>query len=88
MKTDKIEKILKTVAAGEVVLIASKFIGVEKAISGVGATVAVTAGNMVRVATATTFGFSNLWFLGLLGVAIGLPALDIILKSNEGKIEK
>ena len=94
MKTKNVKKVLKNVIIYEGIALATfvppvaRFVGninrsVQAGISEVGG----IATNMYNVATRHSFGFSNLYFLALLFIAIGLPILDIILREKGSEIK-
>lgn len=91
MKSQKIKKVLKTIIISESVMLATFIppvarvvIAINKPIEAGLASLGVVSGNIIRVAVAHPFGFSNLYFLALLLVAIALPTLDIILGIKKG----
>lgn len=90
MKMKSIEKALKGVIIYEGIILAtfippiSKFVGSLNVIAqNTFAEFGNTANSMINIATRHTFGFSNLYFLALLLIAIGISILDIIFKSKE-----
>lgn len=91
MKSKNIEKALKRIIIFEGVALTTFLPPVSKFVGGVNvyassqiAEIGVVIHKMGAIAVATPFGFSNLWFLALLFVAMGLPLLDILLKDKEG----
>lgn len=91
MKSQKIKKVLKTIIISESVMLATFIPPVARVVGSVNRSVQIglasvngVASTMASVAVAHPFGFSNLYFLALLLVAIALPTLDIILGIKKG----
>lgn len=90
MKIKNIEKALKSIVVCEGIALATFIPNISKMVGNINqsvhagmASVSNVGSNMVSVATKTTiFGYSNMWFIALLLVAIMLPALDVILKND------
>lgn len=92
MKSKNIKKALKSIIIFEGIALTTFIPSVSKAIGGINQSaqasfseIGNTFNRMSTVATASPFGFSNLWFIALLLVAIGLPTLDIALKNGGNK---
>lgn len=90
MRMKSIEKALKGVIIYEGIILTtfippiSKFVGnINGSVQNTFAEFGNTANSIINIATRHTFGFSNLYFLGLLLIAIGVPTLDVVLKSKE-----
>lgn len=91
MKIKNIKKALNSIIVCEGVALATFIPNISKMVSNINQSVhadmasATGAVNAIsNVATSTNaFGFNNLVFLGLLAIAIGLPTLDVILKTDK-----
>ena len=92
MKSKNIQKALKSIIIFEGIALVTFIPNVSKVVGSINQSVQVsfieiggTINKMYEVAIASPFGFSNLWFIALLLVAMMLPALDIILKIGGSK---
>lgn len=92
MKSKNIQKALKSVIIFEGIALTTFIPSVSKVIGGINQSsqasfseIGNTFNKISTVATASPFGFSNLWIIVLLVVAIGLSTLDIALKNGGNK---
>lgn len=90
MKNQKIKKVLKTIIISEGIMLATFIPPVARVVGSVNRSVQIglasvngVADTMASVAVRHSFGFSNLYFLALLLIAIALPTLDIVLGLNK-----